>query len=340
MNQILQRIKFIKFNFKKYGLVCNRCILFMLHIWFKLLGLSPWKMDTNLRINTEIRNKGPRFHFSYVGSCYNILVFIFIAGFSSYLLRNLLSIFSHYNSFTLEMLSIYLTFFWMLCTSIIPLIYTFRQNLYRKVLNKFESLDDKLNKCADSKTENDNINYLIFSIYVVIMCCMVILRQLYFKALVNVMLASFPDFIVSGLIVQYAMLLSIVKIRFKNINSILSKLGTSESKISLSRTSVLDDIGRIKSAYVDLCEMCEDIVSFYGIPVLIDIIVTSLKTIYNLYYIILIFLDFRETDNIMYLCVLISLWYNFVFTVLATNVSKIMKQVCDNNLRVKINFQR
>lgn len=152
------------------------------------------------------------------------------------------------------------------------------------------------------------------------------MRQLYFKAFVNVMI-SFPDLIVNGLIVQYAMLLSIIKIRFKIINSILSKLGTSESKISLSRSSVLDDIDRIKSAYVDLCEMCEDIVSFYGMPMLIDIILISFKTIYNLYYIILIFLDLRETDNIIYLCGLLSIWYNFLFTALATNVSKIIKQV-------------
>ncbi|XP_057320421.1 putative gustatory receptor 28a [Microplitis mediator] len=326
MNQILKRIKFIKFNFKKYGLVCNRYLLFMLHIWFKLLGLSPWKMDTNLRINTEIRNKGPRFHFSYVGSCYNILVFVIIVVTAGYILRNLLPFYGDHSTFTVEVLSINLKIFSMLCTSVIPLLYIVRQQLYKKILNKFETLDNKLNKCADFKTENDNINYLIFSIYIVIMCCMVILRQLYFKALVTVMLGSFPDFIVNGLIIQYAMLLNIIKIRFKNVNSILSKLGTSESRISLSRTSVLDDIGRIKSAYVDLCEMCEDIVSFYGMPVLIEIIVISLKTIYNLYYIVLIFLDLRESENIMCLCVLLSLWYNFVFTALATNVSKIVKQ--------------
>ncbi|XP_057320424.1 putative gustatory receptor 28b [Microplitis mediator] len=72
--------------------------------------------------------------------------------------------------------------------------------------------------------------------------------------------------------------------------------------------------------------MCEDIVSFYGAPMVINIILTSLKSVFNLYYIILICLDLRESEILMYLGGLLSIWYNFSFTVLATTVSKIMKQ--------------
>lgn len=169
MNKILKRIKLLKFNFKKYGFVCNQYLSFMLHIWFKLLGLSPWKMDTKLRVNPKTENKSSRFYFSYGGSCYNILIFTFIIALVFYFLRNIFSKYANDFNFTLEVISVSLVLFSMMCTSVILLTYIFRQKLLINVFNRFKNLDEKLNKCADYKMENDNINYLIFSIYIVMM---------------------------------------------------------------------------------------------------------------------------------------------------------------------------
>ncbi|XP_008550590.1 putative gustatory receptor 28b [Microplitis demolitor] len=87
-----------------------------------------------------------------------------------------------------------------------------------------------------------------------------------------------PDFIGGWVIVQYTISLKIIDRRFKSINSTITKLGTitndrngvktlPETQISLSH-----EIESIKYAYIELCEMCDDIAEFYGLPVLISII--------------------------------------------------------------------
>ncbi|XP_057318224.1 uncharacterized protein LOC130663141 isoform X2 [Microplitis mediator] len=332
MTEIMERIKFKKLkeklnNSNGYKSVCYRCLTFILYFWFKILGLLPCKIDSRiLRENPIVGIDNLRFNFSYVGPCYNVLLFVLLVIFDTYIVHNMLSIYVT-SRLSLEAITIDISFIRMLCASVIPLIYIRRQKLFISVLNRFEILGKKLNKCADYKVENDNTNYLIFTIYFVIMCCIIMIREMYFKSLISVLIASLPILINSGVIIQYAMLLNIIKIRFKSINLTLSKLGTTESKISLSRQSVLDDIDNIKRAYVELCEMCEDIGNFYGISILIVVTITSLKSIYNLYYMFLVLIDLREVDIIMILSGIHLIWDNFLFATLTTSVTKTIKQL-------------
>ncbi|XP_057320420.1 putative gustatory receptor 28b [Microplitis mediator] len=330
MNKIMGRIKLDKvkeeFNFKGYNSVCHRYVTFISYISFKIIGLLPWKMETGIFNKIQkVENKNFKSNFSYVGSCYNILVVSVIVSLDIYIIYDILPP-EIDTRLTIDTVTLKISFVLLLCASVIPLIYIFRQKLLINVLNRFKNLDKKLNKCADYKVENDYTNHFMFAINFVLGCCLIIMREIYYMSLKKVFLTSLSYFICSFVIIQYAMLLNMIRTRFKSINLTLSKLGTSESKISLSRATVLDDIGSIKRAYVELCEMSDDTASFYGIPMLIVVIVYSIKSIFNLYYIILILIQVQEIDLRMYQYGLFLIRNIFLFTLLTTNVTKIIKQ--------------
>ncbi|XP_057320419.1 putative gustatory receptor 28b [Microplitis mediator] len=330
MNKIMGRIKFDKlkdkFNFKGYNSVCHHYLIFMSYFSFKIIGLLPWKMETGIFNKIQkVENKNFKSNVSYVGSCYNILLVLVIVSLNIYIIYDILPVQVDFH-LTLRIAQIKLSFVLLLCASIIPLIYIFRQKLLINVLNRFENLDKKLNKCADYKAENNYTNYLIFTINFVVSVCIIIMREIYYMSLKKVFIISFSYFIGSFVIIQYTMLLNMIKTRFTNINSTLLRLGTSESKISLSRASVLDDIGRIKRAYVELCEMSENISNFYGFVMLIVIIVFVVRNLFNLYYAILVLIHIEIVDIKIHICAVFFLWSSFLFTVLATHVTKTVKQ--------------
>ncbi|XP_057320413.1 uncharacterized protein LOC130664489 isoform X2 [Microplitis mediator] len=314
-------------NYSQDDSVCSGYFLFIQQIFFKVIGLLPWNVKTAgiFRKNGRVENGIFECDFSHAGSCYNVLLFFLIVALTFHI-GNYMSSIQISELPTIHVIALELSFFSTLCISLVPLIYIIRQNLLIGVNRRLKNLDKKLNKCADYKLESNNSNCVIFTVNLVMKCCILIIRQFHYKIVEAVLIISFPYFISSFVILQYAMFLNIIKTRFKSINSTLLRLGTSESKISLSRASVLDDIGRIKRAYVELCEICVDTASFYGIPMLIVIIILSMRDIMNLYMAVLVFIgqggfDIKICQSGAFLARNI-----FLFMVLTTNVTTIMKQ--------------
>ncbi|XP_057320414.1 putative gustatory receptor 28a isoform X3 [Microplitis mediator] len=314
-------------NYSQDDSVCYRSFLFIQQIFLKIIGLLPWAVRTAgiFRKNGSVENGIFECDFSHAGSCYNILLFFFLVAFNIYI-GNGISSMETTSLSTLEIVLIELSFFTTLCISVIPLYYIIRQDLLIGVNIRLKNFDKKLNKCADYKLDINNSNGVIFTVNFIMTGCILIIRQFYYKDLVKVLIVSFPYFVGSFVIVQYAMFLNIIKTRFKSINSTLSKLGTPKSKISLSRESVIGDIAVIKRAYVELCEICDDTARFYGIPILVAIIILSMRDIFNLYLIISAIMGNGEFNVRLYQTGIFSVRNIFLFTVLTTYVTKIIKQ--------------
>ncbi|XP_057321501.1 uncharacterized protein LOC130665213 [Microplitis mediator] len=308
--------------------VYYRYFILFHYIFFKTIGLLPWTMETSgiFRGNREVENRNFDCYFSYLGSCYSILTFVVYVSFDILVVLNISLTEIGLNP-SLDLISIKLSFITIMCTSLVILIYIFRQKLLISVNKRSKSVDQQLSKCADYQLEINNSNYLIFAVNSVLIISSIITRQIHYKSFILVLTVGFPYFIGSWVIIQYSFLLNMIRTRFKSINLTLSKLGTSESKISLSRESVIDDIDVIKRAYVELCGMCEDIGDFYGLPILIIIISLCVRSILNLYNTILVLINIQKAGTIMYQYGISLSRIIFLFMVMTSFITEIMKQI-------------
>lgn len=311
--------------------VYYRCFMFIQHIIFKISGISPWTMDTSVifRNNKDLENNNFNCSFSYSGSCYNIILSAIIIILTYYDIS--------YSSSTkidsdnmLESITAKVEYTSLLSASLIPLIYVFRQKLLINVNNMFKIVDNNLNNCADYNTENSYTNYFVFIVNVIVTSGILILRIIASESLTMLFIRSFAYFISSWVTIQYVLLLNMIYKRFKAINSTLLKLGTNRSVISRSHELVIDDIDKIKFAYLKLSDMCEDTESFYGLSILISIFILAVKSIFMLYHIILIALRIHSIDEKMYIFVIFLLRNVYLYMVLTTNVTQIIKQVFNN----------
>lgn len=329
----MERINSNKFkktpHYNKVDSIYYKYFTFIHQIFLKIIGLSPWTVDSSgIYKNHQLKNHNFECYFSRAGSCYNVLLFITCICFDIFIVLNISSIKIDSRPI-LDAVAVKLSFVATLCISLIPLIYIFQQKLIISVNRRFKTVDQKLNKCADFKMANDNTNYFIFTTNLAITSCLIIMREIYYMSVEIVFAISIPYFISSWVIIQFAMLINMLKKRFESINLTISKLGTIESKIPLSRYSVLNDISSIKYAYVELCEMCDDATDFYGLPLLIVIVMFAIRTLLNLYYIIIALIDKQKIDTGSYLSGLFILGSIFLFIILTTAVTQLIKQVSD-----------
>ncbi|XP_057318620.1 putative gustatory receptor 28b [Microplitis mediator] len=148
-----------------------------------------------------------------------------------------------------------------------------------------------------------------------------------------------PGVIASWTVTQYAILLNMINKRFESINLGILKMGgnirsggtqsqtLSVTKLSLLRELVLYDIDNIKYAYVELCEICQDIGDFYGLSILIVILHFGFQSIFVLYFAISSLIQGHEHSMTMHLFngVRLSL-STFLFTVLTSSVTNTIKE--------------
>lgn len=294
-------------------------LLFAEHIISKLIGLSPWTMDTaKIFGKNSFCNQLDTFTYklSVIGSGYNVLLVVF------YVLCDVFVINNNLDQQVKAPLVIKFSFASILCISVIPLIYVIRQKLLISVKNQIKDVDNELMSCADYTLVKNNTNFWIFIINNVLIYCWIILMLLLGSSWVIKVAPILPTVFGSVLIIQYAMTINIIEKRFKSINVTLLKL-----KSSMHRP-ILNDISSIKYAYIELCDMCEKTADFYGIPTLIIIILYSIRNIGNCYEMILIFLSEAEMSKSISCSGVFAVQTFFLFTILTTSVTKLLKQVC------------
>ncbi|CAD6244466.1 GSCOCT00013877001.3-RA-CDS [Cotesia congregata] len=311
---------------KHLKIVGYRYFQYFQYILFKISGLSPWKQEFSAfrKIATEDDSKNLAWNFSHAGSCYNILLFTVIIVMTLIeILKEELEVIETDTMF--GAVSSKFMVISMLSASIIFIIYVVRQTILINVNNQFKVLDAELKNCADYRAEDDT-NYSIFTLNFLMTIFTLAARGNVIQSVVRTLIWSTPFLISNWLIIQYTLLLFIIEKRFKRINRAVSKMGTVNSKISHSRESVLQDIGRIKLAYIILCDMCDQASNFYGFPTFISIFVLSIRSIFMLYYLILNLIRFEEMDTFIWLYASFLLRNVFLFTLLTTYVTKTIKE--------------
>ncbi|KYN50428.1 Putative gustatory receptor 28b, partial [Trachymyrmex cornetzi] len=115
-----------------------------------------------------------------------------------------------------------------------------------------------------------------------------------------------PTFHVSWLLIQYFLLVTVIQTDFANVNRAiqsLTRINTPDLRLqSLYQTrrivvnnSTVHQLLQLRDVHCHLCEISEDVSSFYSLPLLFGIVFLFLTLIYNGYY----FLSFLMTDHIL-----------------------------------------
>ncbi|XP_057336829.1 uncharacterized protein LOC130675282 isoform X1 [Microplitis mediator] len=334
----LNKLK-LKLNYSKDKSAYNRYFSFIRFILWKITGLSPWKFESSgifheSKINSS--DKNDVCSVSYVGSCYNILVFLAIDSFAVYRLLDQ-SFNRNYPGPILSLIIVKFLFIALLCASLIPLMYIIWQKIIITVNNEFENVDEILGKCTDYEIKKSHLNNVIFIVNLFTKICLILVLDLFYYSTERVFYEIIPSIISSGVIIQYATQLNRVNKRFKSINLAILKLGdfkisasltqvSSVTQTVLSRESIIYEIENIKCAYIKLCEMSENIADFYGIPILIAIFSFAVRSIFTVYFTILSLVKIQLENIVWYQNGIRILWIIFLFTVLTSSVTTITKQ--------------
>ncbi|CAD6230934.1 GSCOCT00006886001.3-RA-CDS [Cotesia congregata] len=314
-------------NYQKIKSVCYRLSVVSQYFFFKLIGLSPWSIDASEIIcrNRRIESHNFKCSFSYVGICYNLLfitVTLIVYNILYIFYSSLISGLEHARTFEVPF-----SFLSMLCVISIIVIYMIRQKLLINLINnRLQMVDKNLSSCADYDIKYDYTNDLIFYTNLFFISSILLALQLYRKSVPIIIFMNLPNFLIIWPLIHYLMFINMIKLRFEGINSTLLKLGTYESKILRSRELVLNDISSLKRAYVEICKGCDDIVSFFGIPVFIVIFIQSVRSVRNLYFITIELITSLKIKFIICFAISGVLHTTILFILLTTAVTKVIKQ--------------
>lgn len=314
----------------------HRNLAYAEHIILKILGLSPWSLNTTQKNpkNSRVSNS---YKFSCLGSFYNILLIMMAVLTLVYVLKtNNLSKDSPEIIFSIVLVQcmIYFSFVWFI---VFIAILTIRQKTMILILNQLKDVDERLQKCAFFKIDNSNTIHVIFITNLVISLIFIIIYSFYHKIYV-VPVLLFPILITNWIIFQYSMLLDTITKRFKSINSTLAKLGDiknyenstntlSVTKISLLRGSLFYDIVNLKLAYIKLCEISQSVSDFLGLTILHGIVYVGQASTIILYSAILVYLKIGHIDFLAMIDLFSVVWMNIAIFVLTNYVTKTINEV-------------
>lgn len=308
-------------------LVCHRLSEIWQYYFFKLIGLSPCSIDS-LKIicgKRTVQNKNYKCCFSYIGIFYNFILIAVTAVYNTWYIFYFLptrSDFAQLKKFIVPMAA-----FAFLGIILVELAYTIRGKLLINFIDRLRIVDQHLDTCADYNVGCDNTNDWIFFVNLVFASIITIMFQFLEKDLHLKIFICIPVFLTTWPLIHFTMFINMVKLRFEGINCALSKLGTSKSKLLRTRELVLNNIACIERAYVEICKACDDIVSFYGFPLLIVILIVSVRFVRLIYTVILNFISSIYYPVGNFSIVLLS-QATIISIVLTTEVTNVIKQVC------------
>ncbi|XP_057318616.1 uncharacterized protein LOC130663423 isoform X2 [Microplitis mediator] len=312
-------------------------LIFIKYIIYKIIGLSPWSLNIhkvsnkNHRINNDKNNI---FDISYAGTFYNILLIILI---------NSLNIYSFGSFFPVQVDTVLtptimniINFVLVLSVTAIMTIYVTRQSIIINVMNKLIRVEENLKNCGYYKAESYLTIYLMI-IFNFLLTTGMLATGIYKYSLLGVFIKLLPIIISSWVLIQYSTFLYIINKKFESVNTTISNFGKMKNssqlqpifmtKTGLLTESVYHEIENLKFVYGELCDICQNIEDFYGLPALIAIVKFGETIIRSSYY-ILVSLDYSVPDKL--LAYVISgigiVWTSLILMILTTFVVRTIKQ--------------
>lgn len=339
-----QRIFYKRENsYKKisFNLLCKHTAFYSLLFVFKVLGLSPWRVNMCkiLGAPNQNNNQESLAEVSKYGFLYNILLIIIVPA---YLATNqILALAKHgkNNSDLVKTVDVFLQTYGILVIVGIWLNYVMQQKKIVNIVNGLWRINNNLMGCNRYSCKSECRLYIIPLINFFLCCCQSGFHILVF-GIHRAPLWITPFIISSWVLIECTLLLNIIFQLFESIDAKILDLGdindineenfyqTINLKAFL-RESDIKDINCINSSIMQLCEIFDQIGDFYAIPTLLIIIYFITSTTFALYVTIVKFsfnkLEFPMLGLDITTWTLIIVFNVVVFT---SNVTRITRKVC------------
>lgn len=275
--------------------VLKRISMVLQYIIFKLIGLSPWTIDiTKLFNNRCMINYNSGFlKYSITSVVYNLLLIIAFGSFHIYVffhLNHIVGLNFMESNFTVIVCEVILNLE-IIITLVIWFNYIVRRKKIIDVVERLIKLDKKLQKydfiLRDLK--KNCRTYLIFSVNFVLCLSLLILQLKNEQWSINALIKFIPVVVMSWSMMQFTLMINLIKKRFEKINKLLLSLGslveieeellTIDDVFSLKEPaskkiivgSIVHDFDEINDMHSELCDLWSKALNFYEVPVLLTI---------------------------------------------------------------------
>ncbi|CAD6208538.1 GSCOCT00010533001.3-RA-CDS [Cotesia congregata] len=277
--------------------VSKRIFMVLQYIIFKLIGLSPWTIDVTELFNNNRRmiNYNSDFlKYSIIGVVYNLLLIISLGSFHIYVLfySNEVGFYEMFiDSVLTSRVHLVMLNLDIIITLVIWFNYIVRQKKIIDVVERLIKLDKKLQKYDFilNDCKKNCRTYLIFFINFVLCLFLLIIQLKKVNWSINALIEFIPIVVMSWSMMQFTLMINLIKKRFEKVNKLLLSLGnlveTEEELLTIDDVfslkepapkkiivgSIVHDVDEINDMHSELCDLWSEVLNFYGIPVLLTI---------------------------------------------------------------------
>lgn len=320
---------------------------------FYVFGFVPftYKTNNNAADKKKIESNTITFVPTEVHTFYNLILIIVIIVVNSIYIPA--SIQDHYSKDDMDLsatLSIAISLSGNSVLIILLLSFIVQRQKIIKLVNQLLDIDVAMKKLHHIYKPDCEKIELLFICYVnTIPCVMIMVLSLHIDAkfISTMCLFTFHTFAFNYLIIQYAILLTIIEKKLKCCNDGFLKLKKSielqfrvynTQKNTLDKTSIIE-IFALKRCHTILCRLCSDIADFYSFGFLYIIPYSIVCVILNIYDLLIPFLDIYSTENITTRRIGNIAWIMsrlFPILTIAVCATKVSKQVRNHELNNSI----
>lgn len=328
-------------NNNKVSLLITRIVIYCNVVTFKLLGLAPWSVnisnifDSNDR---DIKNKSPC-EFSNCGLLYNVLLIILLVGYSAVLYSSPEWTKNYPYLSAMMLFQIILMISGSLVCVSIWFYSILRQNDFINNANELNSVNKNLRRSKYCELKKNNIiNISYFGNF--ILCASIMIMGIIAYPFELIVLWYIPIILLSWVLIQHTIVLSIIYQHIECINNIILKMGRLDTEMEIQtlitprdplHELIIADIMDINNNHRKLYEISKKFSSYFAIFTLVAVIYFAAITIVeSRYFILLLAHKINSSLSREFLLADICLWLLLVifhFVALTTCVTKTMREV-------------
>lgn len=325
----------------KRNLTCNRSFsyYYFYFILFRFFGLAPFHLTTTKIhvINNTENQQSVIFRTSYFPIIYNIFLIIITCLINALAIPYVYSADDGGAVASTWILGYTFAFVANTLLIIVWLYFIFYQKNAIEIINRVIFANIAITKCNCYISNNGNFDLILFTgnfIICIYLCVIDITTSVSHLYLVYYI----PIFICRWVLTEYMIVWTLILQKFKNLNETLRKFGPVTANIDFNilfvtkiplKKTIITDIIIIRRAHRILCEICYDISKFFGLPILLIVIYSSVCCICSSFYIVLTFVTHNPSVTIVTRINSTSwLMTELFFLILVTNsVTAITKEV-------------
>ncbi|KAK0093884.1 hypothetical protein PV326_012406 [Microctonus aethiopoides] len=189
---------------------------------------------------------------------------------------------------------------------VIILIYGFTQQSAVLVLNRFIKWNIELtNKLPDlqqlHQLQSGKSQQILITVLQIIICIVLVISEFLVgdDPQIYLLPLGFPGFIIECFIIQYSLIVIVLKKKYYDLNEILLSIGNSTNKSQNNiifvtaepcNQKLIDDFIFVRNSLRLLDDISRDLIGFFSLPALLAIILTSVQLIYHFYFFFILFL--------------------------------------------------